>query len=75
MMEDQIPLTDQAKRMPIMSYWGRDEHTLGRQGWDAFEYLRTHGFKKAKKFSITPSAKSWKKSCRSNNSSAGGICG
>ena len=47
MMEDQIPLTDQAKRMPIMSYWGRDEHTLGRQGWDAFEYLRTHGFKKA----------------------------
>jgi poly(3-hydroxybutyrate) depolymerase len=48
MMEETIPLTDAARRMPIEVFWGKDESVLSRQGWEVFEYLRRHGFKKAK---------------------------
>jgi poly(3-hydroxybutyrate) depolymerase len=48
MMEDLVPVTDGAKRMPIAIYWGKDEAVLTKQGYEVFEYLRRHGFKKAK---------------------------
>jgi poly(3-hydroxybutyrate) depolymerase len=48
MMDETITLTDEARRMPIELFWGKDEGVLLRQGWDLFEYLRKHGFKKAK---------------------------
>jgi len=48
MMEETIPLTDAARRMPIQIFWGKDEGALVKQGYETFEYLRNHGFKKAK---------------------------
>jgi poly(3-hydroxybutyrate) depolymerase len=48
MMEETIQPTDAARRMPIVVFWGKDEAVLTQQGWEAFEYLRNHGFKKAR---------------------------
>jgi poly(3-hydroxybutyrate) depolymerase len=48
MMEELIPITDAAKRMPISIYWGKDEEVLTKQGYAVFEYLRRHGYKQAK---------------------------
>jgi poly(3-hydroxybutyrate) depolymerase len=48
MMEETIPPTDYAKRMPIQLYWGKDEAVISKQGWEAFEYLRKHGYKRTK---------------------------
>ncbi len=41
-MED-IEATPEARNMPILIFWGRDDPASG-MGWDAYEYLRSHGF-------------------------------
>jgi hypothetical protein len=43
-----VTLTDAARKLPIVVYWGKQDPVMTRQGWDIFEYLRNHGFKKAK---------------------------
>ena len=45
-MLDRIELTDEARRMPIRIFWGRDDlKPIANQGWAAFRWLRQHGFK------------------------------
>jgi poly(3-hydroxybutyrate) depolymerase len=48
MMQELVPVTEPAKRMPILLYWGKDEAVISTQSWQTFEYLRTHGYKRAK---------------------------
>jgi poly(3-hydroxybutyrate) depolymerase len=42
---EKIELTDAARRLPIMVFWGRDDMGIQKQCWGAVEYLKTHGFK------------------------------
>ncbi len=42
---ERIELTDEARRMPIVIFWGRDDlKPLRDQSWEAFRYLRERGF-------------------------------
>jgi poly(3-hydroxybutyrate) depolymerase len=48
MMEDLKLVSEEARRMRIRLFWGKDENIrIAKDGWEAFEYLRTHGFKQA----------------------------
>jgi predicted esterase len=39
-----IEISQDAKKLPIMIFWGRDDlQTIRDQSWDAFRYLREHG--------------------------------
>jgi hypothetical protein len=41
---EQVRLTDAARRMPVMIFWGKDDlKPLRDQSWQAFRYLREHG--------------------------------
>jgi len=42
MLEDQVKLTDAARRLPIMLFWGKEDPVMTDQGWAIFEYLRLH---------------------------------
>lgn len=47
---EQIKPTDAARDLPIMVLWGKDElPSVQRKSWQAFRYLREHGFSKTKK--------------------------
>lgn len=42
---EQIELTDEARKMPIVIFWGKDDlKPLQDQSWQAFRYLRERGF-------------------------------
>jgi len=36
----QTPLTDAARKLPILIFWGKDDVTIREQSWAAFRYLR-----------------------------------
>ncbi|MGC9454211.1 MAG: alpha/beta hydrolase-fold protein [Phycisphaerae bacterium] len=41
---DQIELTEQARKLPVVIFWGKDDlKPLRDQSWQAFRYLREHG--------------------------------
>lgn len=47
---ERVAVTDESKKLPVMIYWGKDD--LGRihkDSWQAFRWLREHGFKEAKR--------------------------
>jgi len=47
---ESVELTDEARALPILIFWGKDDLTpLREQSWAAFRYLREHGFRKADK--------------------------
>jgi len=40
---ERIPLTDEARKMPIMIFWGKDDLApIRRESWAAFRWLREH---------------------------------
>lgn len=50
---EHIELTDDARKLPIVIFWGKDD--LGKiknQSWAAFRYLREHGFRKTEREKI-----------------------
>ena len=43
-----LQLTDRARKMPIVVYWGKDDlGTIIKESWQAFRWLREHGCKGA----------------------------
>jgi len=47
---ERIELTDEARKVPLEIFWGKDDlKPLRDQSWAAFRYLREHGFRKAQK--------------------------
>jgi len=40
---EDIELTDEARKLPIFIFWGKDDPAAD-MGWEAFEYLRMRGF-------------------------------
>ncbi|MBT3199979.1 MAG: hypothetical protein HN350_08675 [Phycisphaerales bacterium] len=40
---ENIELSDTAKKLPIMIYWGKDDVFTKNAGWDAFRWLRQNG--------------------------------
>jgi len=47
---EQIRPTDAARELPIWVLWGKDElQSVQRQSWQAFRYLREHGYRKTEK--------------------------
>ena len=47
---EKIELTDEARKLPILIFWGKDDlGPLKDQSWQAFRYLRLHGFAGAEK--------------------------
>lgn len=40
MMRDNIELTDKARDLPILIFWGKDDMVIVKQSWQAFAYLR-----------------------------------
>lgn len=44
-MLESIALTDEARKLPILIFWGRDDlETIRDQSWAAFRFLREHEF-------------------------------
>jgi len=51
---EKIPPTAEARRMPIFLFWGKDDlPELQRQSWQAFRYLREHGFAHTQKKEVS----------------------
>jgi len=45
---EKIELTDEAKKLPIAVFWGKDDlPAIREQSWEAFRYLREHGCEQA----------------------------
>ncbi|MCP4375627.1 MAG: hypothetical protein GY794_05570 [bacterium] len=45
---DNIELSDTAKKLPIMIFWGKDDAFTKNSGWRAFRWLRQNGVSTAK---------------------------
>jgi len=45
---ESIELSDEAKKLPIMIYWGKDDMFTKNSGWRAFRWLRLNGVATAK---------------------------
>jgi len=50
---EEIELTDRARELPILVFWGKDDlQDLRDQSWQAFRYLRERGFARTEKKKI-----------------------
>jgi len=43
-MMDRIPVTDEARKLPIYIFWGKDDTGLNHMCWDGVAWLSNHGF-------------------------------
>ena len=47
---ERIPVTDETRKLPVTIYWGKDDlGAIQKESWQAFRWLREHGFKEAKR--------------------------
>lgn len=50
---ERVKVTDQARKLPVMIYWGRDDlGAIHKESWLAFRWLRDNGFRRAERHRV-----------------------